>query len=66
MFDDSQSLSRTVEHHRPLVCGICLIVAIVYKLPTYFEMHYIEKPNCTDWARYEIEPTALALNENYK
>lgn len=45
---------------------ICLLIGFIYKLPTYFEMHYEEKPNCTDWARYEIMPTTLAMGSNYR
>lgn len=48
------------------MCAICLVVAFIYKLPTFFEMHYEERPNCTDWARYEIAATSLAANENYR
>lgn len=48
------------------MCTICLFLAFVYKLPTYFEMHYEERLNCTDWARYEITATNLATNEKYR
>lgn len=45
---------------------MCLFIAFLYKLPTYFEMHYVERPNCTGWSRYEIAATNLAFNDNYR
>ncbi|KAI6190225.1 G-PROTEIN-RECEP-F1-2 domain-containing protein [Aphelenchoides bicaudatus] len=51
--------------NRPLMCAICLIVAFLYKLPTFFEIHYEEK-NCTGFARYEIAAAHLAQNEDYR
>ncbi|KAI1728083.1 7 transmembrane receptor (rhodopsin family) domain-containing protein [Ditylenchus destructor] len=60
------SLRKFMERRRPQVCLVLIGVALAYKMCTYFEIHYIEHENCTDWSRYEIVPTELALNPNYR
>uniref|UniRef100_A0A914E1L1 G-protein coupled receptors family 1 profile domain-containing protein n=1 Tax=Acrobeloides nanus TaxID=290746 RepID=A0A914E1L1_9BILA len=59
------SIRRFLEQHRPLVCFSCILLALSYKLCTYFEIHYIEHANCTNWTKYEILPTKLAENYFY-
>lgn len=57
---------RFLGRHRPLVCFICIATAAAYKICVYFEIHYIEIENCTDFSAYEIQPTALAQDPIYK
>uniref|UniRef100_A0A914PMQ8 G-protein coupled receptors family 1 profile domain-containing protein n=1 Tax=Panagrolaimus davidi TaxID=227884 RepID=A0A914PMQ8_9BILA len=59
-------LRKFLERCRPEVCFVCIGIAFVYKLCTYFELHYVENDNCTDWAQYEIKATALSMIPEYR
>ncbi|KAI6185272.1 G-PROTEIN-RECEP-F1-2 domain-containing protein [Aphelenchoides besseyi] len=55
-----------IENHRPAITVMCIFVAIAYKICTYFEIHFVVRPNCTDFSKYEIQATQLATNETYR
>lgn len=57
---------RFVERRRPQVCLCLILLAISYKICTYFEIDIIEYENCNEWTKYEIMPTELAINPEYK
>lgn len=48
-----------------MACLLCILISVIYKLCTYFEIHYVEHENCTGWSRYEIQPTDLAMDQSY-
>ncbi|GMS80072.1 hypothetical protein PENTCL1PPCAC_2247 [Pristionchus entomophagus] len=56
---------KYLEQHRPFVCIWCISVSVLYKSCHYFELTYVEK-NCTGFARYEITPTELSMNDEYR
>ncbi|TKR70370.1 hypothetical protein L596_022405 [Steinernema carpocapsae] len=48
------------------MCFLCIAIAFAYKVCTFFEIQYVEKEECSDWARYEIVPAFLAEIEVYR
>uniref|UniRef100_A0A7E4ZQ52 G_PROTEIN_RECEP_F1_2 domain-containing protein n=1 Tax=Panagrellus redivivus TaxID=6233 RepID=A0A7E4ZQ52_PANRE len=56
---------KLLERCRPQVCFVCICVAVLYKLCTHFEIHYIRNENCTDWAEYEITATSLVADSYF-
>ncbi|GMT10586.1 hypothetical protein PFISCL1PPCAC_1883, partial [Pristionchus fissidentatus] len=61
-----RQVRKYLEQHRPLVCIWCVTVSILYKSCHFFEVSYTEKVNCTGFAKYEITPTDLSSDENYR
>uniref|UniRef100_A0AC35TK15 G_PROTEIN_RECEP_F1_2 domain-containing protein n=1 Tax=Rhabditophanes sp. KR3021 TaxID=114890 RepID=A0AC35TK15_9BILA len=50
---------------RPLISFMCFVVAISYKCITYYEIDLIEKTNCTDWQKYELQASQMSMNPYY-
>uniref|UniRef100_A0A1I7ZEH2 G_PROTEIN_RECEP_F1_2 domain-containing protein n=1 Tax=Steinernema glaseri TaxID=37863 RepID=A0A1I7ZEH2_9BILA len=63
---NTDKLRRFVASHRPLMCFLCVAIAFLYKLCTFFEIQYVEKEQCAEWSRFEIVPALLAQNATYR
>ncbi|CAJ0568034.1 unnamed protein product, partial [Mesorhabditis spiculigera] len=61
-------LRRFVEKNRVGLCAGCILVAVAYKLPTYFELDVTEHLHCgvEEFSRFEIVATPLVRNEIYR
>uniref|UniRef100_A0AC34QJG4 G-protein coupled receptors family 1 profile domain-containing protein n=1 Tax=Panagrolaimus sp. JU765 TaxID=591449 RepID=A0AC34QJG4_9BILA len=57
---------KLMERNRPQICLICICFSFLYKLCTYFELAHTENPNCTDWSRFDVIATPLAMHPDYR
>ncbi|KAE9551956.1 hypothetical protein FO519_004832 [Halicephalobus sp. NKZ332] len=61
-----ETFRHFLEGKRPVVCFICISFAFLYKLCTYFELAHAENSNCTEWSRYDVIATPLAMHPDYR
>uniref|UniRef100_A0A0N4Z3I6 G_PROTEIN_RECEP_F1_2 domain-containing protein n=1 Tax=Parastrongyloides trichosuri TaxID=131310 RepID=A0A0N4Z3I6_PARTI len=59
-------INKFMKHNRRLITLIVIIISILYKGITYYELNLLEKENCTDWEKYELAPSNLSMNTAYK
>jgi len=61
-----EAFRHLIERRRPAVCFICICFAFFYKFCTYFELAHAENPNCTEWSKYDVIATPLAMHPDYR